>query len=77
MYNNNIVNFLESTTILNACTKKVWKLIEGDTYKVIFQFVPLPKTWSSNISVSGMKLIINVDLGNSAVSHLDDMSSQS
>ena len=32
MYSNNIVNFQESTTILNACTKKVWKLIEGTTY---------------------------------------------
>ena len=31
MYSNNIVNFQESTTILNACTKKVWKLIEGAT----------------------------------------------
>ena len=29
MYNNNIVNFQESTTILNACTKKDLKLIEG------------------------------------------------
>ena len=29
MYCNNIVNFQESTTILNACTKKVWKLIEA------------------------------------------------
>ena len=29
LYSNNIVNFQESTTILNACTKKVWKLIEG------------------------------------------------
>ena len=28
MYNNNIVNFQEFTTILNAC-KKVWKLIKG------------------------------------------------
>ena len=28
MYSNNIVNFQESTTILNARTKKVWKLIE-------------------------------------------------
>ena len=28
MYSNNIVNFQESTTILNACTKKVWKLID-------------------------------------------------
>ena len=32
MYSNNIVNFQESTTILNACKKKVWKLIEGTTY---------------------------------------------
>ena len=29
MYRNNIVNFQEFTTILNAHTKKVWKLIEG------------------------------------------------
>ena len=26
MYSNNIVNFQESTTILNACTKTVWEL---------------------------------------------------
>ena len=32
MYSNNILNFQESTTILNACTKKVWKLIEYTTY---------------------------------------------
>ena len=32
MHNNNIVNFQESMTILNACTKKVWKLIECTTY---------------------------------------------
>ena len=32
MYSNNILNFQESTTILNACTKKVWKLIECPTY---------------------------------------------
>ena len=31
MYNNNILNFQESTTILNACTKNVWKLIERTT----------------------------------------------
>ena len=31
MYSNNIVNFQESTTILNAFTKKVLKLIEGTT----------------------------------------------
>ena len=32
MYNNNILNFQESTTILNAYTKKVWKPIECTTY---------------------------------------------
>ena len=32
MYSNNILNFQESTTILNARTKKVWKLIECTTY---------------------------------------------
>ena len=32
MYSNKILNFQESTTILNACTKNVWKLIEGTTY---------------------------------------------
>ena len=31
MYSNNIVNFQVSTTILNACSKKVWKPIEGTT----------------------------------------------
>ena len=36
MYSNNILNFLESTTILNACTKKVWKLIECTTYFFFF-----------------------------------------
>ena len=32
MYSNKILNFQESTTILNACTKKVWKLIKCSTY---------------------------------------------
>ena len=32
MYRINILNFQESTIILNACIKKVWKLIEGTTY---------------------------------------------
>ena len=32
MYSNNMLNFQESTTILNASTKKVWKHIEGTTY---------------------------------------------
>ena len=34
MYSNNIVNFQESTTILNACTKQVRKPIEFTTYAV-------------------------------------------
>ena len=29
MYNNNILNFQESTTILNACTKKSGKLLNA------------------------------------------------
>ena len=40
MYSNNILNFHESTTILNAHTKKVWKFIictsyEGARYVVV------------------------------------------
>ena len=41
MYSNNIVNFQEATTILNACTKKVCKLIEGNTY--IYIHIGCPK----------------------------------
>ena len=36
MYSNNIVNFQESTTILNGCTEKVWKLFEYTTYFIFF-----------------------------------------
>ena len=32
MYSNNILNLQESTPISNACTKKVWRLIEYTTY---------------------------------------------
>ena len=32
MYSNNILNFQDFTTISNACTKKLWKLIECTTY---------------------------------------------
>ena len=38
MYSNNTLNFQESTTILNACTKKVWKLIEGTSYSVCISY---------------------------------------
>ena len=33
IYSNNILNFQEFTTILNTCTKKVWKLIECTIYQ--------------------------------------------
>ena len=36
MYRNNIVNFQESTLILNACTKKVWKPIVFISYIYIY-----------------------------------------
>ena len=46
MYSNNIVNFQESTTILKACTKKVWKLIEYPTYTYFsFHFCLLRFLW--------------------------------
>ena len=32
MYSDNILNFQESTTILNAGSKEVWQLIDGTTY---------------------------------------------
>ena len=38
MYSNNMVDFQESTKILNACTKIVWKLIEGTSYFYFIQF---------------------------------------
>ena len=34
IYSNKILNFQESTWILNACTKIVWKLIEGALYYI-------------------------------------------
>ena len=39
MYSNNILNFQESTTILNACTKKVWKRIECITCIYIYIYI--------------------------------------
>ena len=38
MYSNNILSFQESTAILNAYTKRVWKLIECPTYLKLFLF---------------------------------------
>ena len=39
MYSNNILNFQESTTILTASTKKVWKPIECTTYIYIYIYI--------------------------------------
>ena len=39
MYSNNILNFQDSTKILNACTKKAWKLIKGTLYIYFSLFV--------------------------------------
>ena len=39
MDSNNIVNFQGSTTILNACTKKVWNLIECIPY--MYKYWPI------------------------------------
>ena len=39
MYSNNILNFQESTTILNARTKKGWKLIVCTSYIYIYIYI--------------------------------------
>ena len=50
MYSNNIVNFQESRTILNTCTKKVWKLIEFTTWMCVCECAvsPINKYTPSN-----------------------------
>ena len=47
MYRNNIVNFQESMTILDACTKKVWKHIECPTYDSKLQLLVKFQFWIS------------------------------
>ena len=42
MYSNKKLNSQESTPILNACTKNVWKLIECTTYFLLMSFVREP-----------------------------------
>ena len=42
MYSNNILNFQEFTTILDANTKKVCKLIEGTTYIGLYRIASIP-----------------------------------
>ena len=45
MYRNNILNFQESKRILNAHTKKVWKLIVCTSYILIFYILSY-NTWT-------------------------------
>ena len=55
MYSNNIVNFQESTTILNVHTKKVWKLIVCTSYVCVYIYIYtlLPK-WVLGLSCKGI-----------------------
>ena len=48
MCSNNIVNSQESTTILNASTKIVWKLIEGPTYLYLCCILSYKYKWKHN-----------------------------
>ena len=53
MYSNNILNFLKSTTILNARTKKVWNLIVWASYEIlplIIRFTVIVNTWINSNS---------------------------
>ena len=59
MYSNNIVNFQESTTILNACTKKVWKLIEVTTYIYIYIYIYTKKSDEKNSNISFVLFIFD------------------
>ena len=60
MYSNNIVNFQESTTILNASTKKVWKLIEFTTY-IYISFCPFRQLFVLD------KLLVTLGLSYSSI----------
>ena len=63
MYSNNILIFQESTTILNACTKKVEKLIERTTYALTSQGLlsnPGPSfdsMWQCILTVNGVRVL--------------------
>ena len=50
MYSNNIVNFQESTTILNACTKKSGNLLKAPRI-YIWLFHPLLSTYDDQIAL--------------------------
>ena len=60
MYSNNILNFQESTTILNTCTKKVWKLIEYTTYLHFNHFIALKDSICHGNSKYQMYSVISI-----------------
>ena len=43
MYSNNLPNFQESTTILNASTKKSWNLLN---VPYIYIYIYMPECWA-------------------------------
>ena len=56
MYSNKILNFQESTTILNSYTKNVWKPIESTTKQEnVVVIPPNLKVWSWNKSLYDKK----------------------
>ena len=56
-------NFQESTTILNACIKKIWKLIEGTSYMLqtstYYQNIAKPLTHPSDKNET---IVVQLDL---------------
>ena len=49
MYSNNILNYQEPTTILNACTKKSGNLLNAPRICVYVCDLRRPKHWSTEI----------------------------
>ena len=49
MYSNNIKNFQESTTISNACTKKISKLFDCSSYLDLAR--ELKKLWNMKVTI--------------------------
>ena len=76
MYSNNIVNFQESTTILNACTKKVWKLIECTTY-ILYIYLLLQNrmltSYKCDESIIFERIIVIYILPSTFFKHLSDI----
>ena len=62
MYSNNIVNFQGSMTILNACTKKIWNLIDGTSYQLRWIFLSAltaSVTWCTRRKLARPKILQN------------------